>query len=250
MCAGGDSEKKTESKELKKIRRGRRNQNALKNFKVLFNNIRGAKSKLLSLENIIHEEEPVLMGVAETHLNEGENFTIKGYKIKRSDRKADGGGVMVVYNEKIQNMVTVISETSDNEGFDSIWIKLNNGRIAVQIGVVYMPQENESTIKELNQIYQHIENEVSTAVTNKESVILMGDFNCRIGINESTNNGEISKGGKILLKMAKKYELCVANKEEMCSGTWTRILGDEKSAIDFVLVRDDDKKLLQSMNID
>ena len=79
----------------------------------------------------------------------------------------------------------------------------------------------------------------------------MGDFNCRVGI--STNkkhDDEISKGGKILLKMAKKYELCVVNKEDLCTGTWTRILGEEKSALDFILIRDDDRKLLQSMSID
>ena len=79
----------------------------------------------------------------------------------------------------------------------------------------------------------------------------MGDFNCRVGISANKeHDGEISKGGKILLKMAKKYELCVVNKEELCTGTWTRILGEERSAIDFVLIRDDDRKFLQSMSID
>ena len=60
----------------------------------------------------------------------------------------------------------------------------------------------------------------------------MGDFNCRIGITSEGNDGEISKGGKILMQMAKKQELCIVNREDMCSGKWTRILGSEKSALD------------------
>ena len=68
----------------------------------MFNNIRGAKSKQLSLEKIIHDEQPVLTGIAETHLNEGEKFAVDWYKIKRSDRTAEGGGVMIAYSEKIK----------------------------------------------------------------------------------------------------------------------------------------------------
>ena len=97
------------------------------------------------------------MGIAETHLNEGEKFALDGYIIKRSVRTAEGGGVMIVYSEKIENMVTVISETSDDSGFDSLWVKVNNGRIAIRVGVVYMPQEKETTIKDLKKIYKQIE---------------------------------------------------------------------------------------------
>ena len=223
----------------------------MKNFKILFNNIRGVKSKKVSLEKIVNEERPAVVGIAETHLCEGENFEVEGYISKRSDRKMQGGGgVMVMYHEQIQNMVTVVHETDDQNGFESIWIKLNNDRIVVKVGVIYMPQESETTIKKLESIYKQIENEVKRSIENKESIILMGDFNCKIGIDSNGNDGEVTKGGKILLKMVKKYEMCVLNKEELCSGKWTRILGTEKSAIDFVIMREEDKKYVQYMTID
>ena len=157
---------------------------------------------------------------------------------------------MVLYDEKIKNMVTVVNETDEKDGFESIWVLVNNNRVAIKVGVVYMPQENESTIKKLKEIYKQIENEVEKSVKNKESIMIMGDFNCKIGIMENGNGGEVSKGGNILLKLVKKYELCILNKEELCAGTWTRILGAEKSAIDFVIVREDDKKFVEFMEID
>ena len=82
---------------MKKTRRGNPNQNALKNFKVMFNNIRGAKSKKMSLQKIMNEEKPIIMGIAESHLNEGEAFEIEGYECERCDRETKGGGVMVMY---------------------------------------------------------------------------------------------------------------------------------------------------------
>ena len=221
----------------------------MKNFKVMFDNIRGIKSKKYSLQKILNDEKPMVMCIAESHLKDGENFEIEGYKVERCDRKSSaGGGVMVIYDKQIQHMVTVVSE-EDCE-FEAMWMKVDNGRIAIKLGVIYMPQEDKTTVKKLQQIYKKIEKEIKKSVEENEHIVLMGDFNCRIGINEGRNNGEVTKGGKLLLGMAKKNGLCIVNKEEICKGRWTRILGREKSALDFVLIRKDDRRYLQMMSID
>ena len=79
----------------KKTRRGQKTQNSMTKFKVLFNNLRGIKSKLVSVKEIIEKQSPVIVGLAETKMNDGEKIKIEGYKIERVDRKEDGGGVMI-----------------------------------------------------------------------------------------------------------------------------------------------------------
>ena len=64
-----------------------------------------------------------------------------------------------------------------------------------------MPQEDKKTVKQLEEIYKKIEEEITTAITQNEKIILMGDFNCKVGSCIPNNHEEISKGGRILLKI-------------------------------------------------
>ena len=221
-------------------------QNTLHNFKVMYNNIRGIKSKRTSLKQIVDEENPTIVGIAETNLQEGESVEIEGYRVKRNDREKQGGGVMIMYKECLKNMVTVVNEES--EDFEALWIRLSNGKLNSRIGVIYMPQEDKTPIKKVERIYGEIGKEVERAIVNNEQVILMGDFNCKIG--RGKKDGEISKGGKILLNMTKKYGLHVVNTNEKCEGKWTRIEGDQKSTLDYIIIREEDKNYVKKMIID
>ena len=60
--------------EKKKMRKGQPIKNRLKKFVVLYLNIRGIKSKIRSLNNIIDEVEPTMVCITETHLMERKKF--------------------------------------------------------------------------------------------------------------------------------------------------------------------------------
>jgi exonuclease III len=217
------------------------------------NNIRGIKSKKLSLQKIINEENPAIVGIVETHLQEGEPFELdelEGYcKPVRNDRKEqEGGGVMLLYKKELKNIVTIVGE--EKKDFEAIWMKINNGRIDVKVGVIYMPQETETTVVKMKEIYKKIEAEIQESIEKDERLMIMGDFNCKIGIDESSNNSEISKGGKFLLQMVRRNDMLVLNMNEKCKGKWTRRQGSEQSAIDFILMRHGDERYLESMVID
>ena len=88
-----------------KTRRGRSNKNELKNLTILYQNVRGIKSKLPSIHTIINEIKPTIICYVETHLNEEDNIekrksnvegeeevnTIEGYEVLRSDRSKKRG---------------------------------------------------------------------------------------------------------------------------------------------------------------
>ncbi len=234
--------------EKKKIRRGMRCRNALKKCRILADNVRGVKSKINSLQDIVTEQNPTFICLSETKLNEGDIVDMEGYVIKRRDRLGEGGGVLIGYKEGIANIVNVVRE--EHEKLEMLWVKLDNNVVKVRIGVVYMPQENLKTVKELGEIYRLIEEEIETAIAQKEKIFLVGDFNCRVGTAINGNEEKVTKGGRILLKMMKKYNLCLMNNADCCIGKWTRIEGDSKSIIDYAMVLEEDVERFKEMTID
>jgi hypothetical protein len=80
----------------------------------------------------------------------------------------------------------------------------------------------------------------------------MGDFNCKVGSCIPGNLEKITKGGRVMIKMLKKHNLVMLNSEKICEGLWTRIEGEEKSVLDYVIVNADaeDKELFEQMIID
>ena len=229
-----------------------RNKNALKNFVIMADNVRGIRSKVNSLQEILDTEKPVIMGVSETKLKDGSHIEkFEGYEMKRADRKKegkDGGGVMFIYKEEIKNIIKVVNE--EREKAEMLWMRLDNNVVKARLGVVYMPQEETKTVDELKEIYQLIETEVETAAKQNEILVLMGDFNCKVGSIIPGNTDNVTKGGRILMKLLDKHNLCILNGEEFCSGKWTRIEGSERSILDYVITRKEDRSIFSSMHID
>ena len=110
------------------------------------------------------------------------------------------------------------------EKVESLWIVINNKRIKMKIGIVYFPQEQDQDIKE---IYKVIKQQVRESAENRESVIVVGDFNCKVGEMVKGNKKEISNGGRKLVKFAEKEGLVIGN--DMAISNRTRTREDRKS---------------------
>ena len=59
---------------------------------------------------------------------------------------------------------------------------------------------------ELEEVYGRSESEIKKARKMEQHLIVMGDMNCKISDLIDGNKEEISKGGKIMIKMIKKYD--------------------------------------------
>ena len=151
----GDPGNKEESKARKKIRRGKSTKNALTKFKFMINNVRGFKSKQTTIKRIIQEQEPVMVALVETKLREGENFELPGYTVKRVDRDDEGGGVMVAFKKTLCNIWICTREYKKHD-CEMLWVKIDNTKIKLKIGVIYMPQESRTKVEILAEIYQEM----------------------------------------------------------------------------------------------
>merc|ERR1712113_595776 len=117
-------------------------------------------------------------------------------------------------------------------GRESVWIVIDNGRVKLRIGVIYAPQESRTSKENLSEMYADIEAQVIQAKARQQSVLLMGDFNCKIGESIKGNKPEISVGGRLLLNLTKNNNLQILNQSEKCTGLWTRCEGLSRSVLD------------------
>ena len=204
----------------------------------------------MMIKRVIAEEEPVILALVETKMNKGEVIEKPpGYEIERVDRDEDGGGVMMIFKRSLIKILVATAEYKLHQA-EMLWMKLNNGETKLKIGVIYMPQESRTSLEKLKEIYQIIEDEIIDAQQKEDSILILGDLNCKVGEIIKNNSAEITKGGRLLLKLVKRYRLKIVNAEDCCEGLWTRVEGIQKSVLDYVIVFEKDTKLVNRMKID
>ena len=184
----------------KKKRRRKTNENKLRQMTLYYVNIRGIKSKIESLQEIVEEKKPDIIALVETHLEKEEQLKIEGYHIIRKDRNSEGGGVMLAMKERYRDAY-VEMENDENDDGEKIWIVLGT-KTKYKIGVIYAPKGDKAGIGEIRTRYKNIEREIIKGQENEQKIIVVGDFNCKIGDRIPGGSKEVTKGGRELIKMA------------------------------------------------
>ena len=222
-----------------RTRRSRRKKRLYEAFRVYYVNIRGLKSKTKSLKDIIDAKNPTVLCIAETHLQGNERVKIPGYKVITNNNKSNKGGVLIGIKESLEPVT--IEVKSEQDTHESLWIKIDNGKNKIRLGIIYAPQENKSTVQTLQSMYNSIEEEIKTADRNDENLMIVGDFNCKVGAAIPGNREEITKSGKLLCNLIKKWKLDLVNSLPVCEGKWTRIEKETKTIIDYAITRTRDR---------
>ena len=173
---------------------------------------------------------------------------IPGCEVFYNSYKTGKGGVLIAIKKELKK-VTIETEQVTEE-YQSLWIKIDNTRNKINIGCIYAPQESKTKISAFNEMYKHITTKVKKARQDNERIIVAGDFNAKVGDAIRDNKKEISKSGKLLIKMALEQELSILNSHKKCEGTWTRILGKQRSIIDYMMISKDDEKYISKVKID
>ena len=115
--------------------------NALKNFKI-YENVRGLKSKLDSLQEMIEDYQPSLICIVETHRQKEEEIQIPGLRslAYRNGKSANSGGILIGVKDNIKNIS--LESIQENKVDQSFWILDKNTNKKIRVGVIYTPQEN------------------------------------------------------------------------------------------------------------
>ena len=169
-------------------------------------------------------------------LKNNEQLNIKGYKwVGKNRRNKNGGGVGILISSKYAGSTTEITHLESNGNLEVVWIRLETRPKNIALGVFYGPQEKES-IESTKGTYNILETQILQLQKDNE-IILGGDFNAKLQIDNEKGNQEISRNGKLLEQMIQKTKLTPTNLKTQ-EGLWTRVNRKnptEKSVIDYIL---------------
>ena len=217
----------------------------------LYANTNGFKSKAESINQIILEESIDVILLTETKVYARSAINIKGFQGFSVVRdKNTCGGIFLGVRHCLYK--TVMIDSGDKAQF--VTVRLTNEDFNVQIVLVYGPQENDpEDIRE--SFYHDVSVQIQKAYLNGDSLLLVGDFNAKLGYNVIQNDiHPMSKNGKLLFDMSNKYNMKLLNSPTFCTGTFTRIHKYKqeiaKSVLEYVSVSSDLEKHVISMHID
>ena len=77
----------------------------------------------------------------------------------------------------------------------------------------------------------------------------MGDFNCHIGT-MIKGNTKLTTSGKQLIQLTRKHKLTILNTTKECKGKWTREQNENKSIIDYGIVKKKNERDTKEVIID
>ena len=134
--------------------------------------------------------------MVETHITKEEQIQIPEYETFRNEGTINSRGILIATKEKLKT--TVLEVNREDEIGQTLWVLLNNQKTQVRMRVIYGPQENVTPNSEFKKLYESISDQVDIGKENNQQIIILGDFNAKIGNYIKNNKETITKGEKHL----------------------------------------------------
>ena len=188
----------------------------------MYANPRGIKSKKESINSIIEEIKPDIIAFAETNLK-GKNTTkIKGFKeVVYRNPKHKVGGILLAIKETSKIGMVVLDI---NQKHEQLWVKIKINSESFILGLAYgIANETVENKEEIEEWHEQLEQEYTKHA--EEKVMIIGDLNAHIGNDDEGIEGNLkkkNKNGRLLREFVKRQNLTIINKQDKCTGKWTR----------------------------
>ena len=216
-------------------------------FKMI--NIQGlTKAKYVEIEDMLNDKENNMniIVMTETQQKIDKINPSKGAKTimtMREEKDKKGGGLMVIYKEE-KELELVKLDTNSKDILD---IKGKIYDIDTRIMIVYMDCASDREGKERNiRIREELERKIEE-IGDQEALIIMGDFNCHLGF---LGYQEENENGKRTIEFINNNNLILLNIDDKCQGTYTWGRGNQKSAIDLMIVNNIMYNYFEKMEVD
>lgn len=188
-------------------------------------NARSLANKLDQLEAILLGLAPDIVAVTETWLHSSisdSNAVPSGYAIVRKDRGSRGGGVALLFKDRIR--FSVMPDVTDVE---ALWCNVYLKNKTAKVGVVYRPPNADNTY--LESFYDYMHSNVHGG-----SILLAGDFNLP-EIDWYSLSPE-NKTESVLIDIMLTFNL------DQLVRAATRVQGASSSILDLIFVSNDVQK--------
>jgi len=245
------SPKSNQKHSRKHVRRGNRKNRSRTNgniktkgtpikVNIAFNNVNRVKSKLYDIRKLIVEQNIDIFGIDETFLENEECINVNGFNWYGKNRIGKGGGGigMLVSDKIVVVDDNICNSTSDN--LERLWIRVKISGIFINICVAYFPVEGadpDLTDELYNQLLSEIIQLEEECNINNENpkILIMGDFNGRIGNKIYGGDPILNSNGERLLNFCNDASLDIVNCSRKTEGKITWVRHSQSSCIDYFL---------------
>ena len=214
--------------------------------------------KALEIGEVLSKNRIDIVGGQESWELDNSKIYVPGYKWFGKPRegikgKRGEGGVGFLVSEFLIDDVTIIKNVKCNE---TIWLRIRiRSSVDLYIGCVYMP--TQGSVKQICTDRFNLLEEDICMFQSKGRVLLLGDFNARVGKSDDIDDvigmfGEntCNSNGNLLITLLDNCNLMICNGRTLLSDPqWTRVQThlNHKSIIDYIIT---DKALIKTLSED
>ena len=214
---------------------------------IYYVNVNGYKSKRKSIKQLPEECNIDILLLSEAKLYSKTTVKIEGFQVFPAVRpKNCSRGLLVAIKHGLCSAVMI--ERGENAEF--ITIKAALGAKQIRIILAYGPQEG-SSMQDIDDLFTQISIQVNRAILSGNSVMLVGDFNAKLGKGLIKGDvHDISANGKKFQSVLQFFYMVAVNSLSLCNGVFTRVNNnnpDEKPVLDYVCITKDNSDLLLTM---
>ena len=220
----GKSNKKGKLRRKKKIRRGRHGKAGTKAHVATCNNLYangiGFRSKCESIKQILVEQDVDVLLLTEAKVYKNSAIHFDGYQSFSTVRNKKSGGDLIYIGIKHGLCQSLMCSRGENAEF--ITVRMEGKYNGLRLVLVYGPQE-KCTEENREAFYEDLSVKIKRCLLSGDSLLLAGDFSAKLGseiINCDMHT--MSRNGKLLHDLIKKYEQYLLNSSKVCSGVFTR----------------------------
>ena len=116
---------------------------------------------------------------------------MKTRQSQKISKSASTRGIMQVVKENIRKVTLEVAQEKETE--KSLWKLVDNNRSNIIIGVIYVLQENIISSNELKIMYNNISKQILIAQEKRQQVLILGDFNAKVGTYIEGNRPTVTK---------------------------------------------------------
>ena len=219
-------------------------------LKIIYTNANGITGKINSLQATINENDCNICCITETKLK-GLPPILENHTWETRNRtNKQGGGVATIISKNLTKCTKRI-ENLEHADMEIMWIEVKTcSKDKIHIGTYYGKQENtqaDTVEREMNELKVQI-----NRLKEQGGIILTGDFNAKIGINQPKCTQKTSRNGKFLENLINETGL-IPISTNASRGIWTRqnrTKHSEKSVIDYILVDENTLKQMEEIIVD
>ena len=213
-------------------------------MKLFYCNIRGLRSKQMSLETILDNIKPSIVLLAETQTTGRCKINLEGYDVNGVANKNSRSGGLLIATRKGTAIETIISRKEVKH--QQLWAIVRSKGHTFRICLAYgYPNEHSIEEEDIDDWFITLEEEYLKQP--EYDTILIGDFNAHTG----TDNLPINKNGKNINALIERRNLINLNNENICQGKFTREdPNGTKTIIDYAIADENFLTKIKTVYID